>query len=530
MRRSGILMPMTALPSPWGVGTLGAEARAFVGFLSAAGQSVWQLLPIGPTSYGDSPYQSFSSFAGNPYLIDLDDLAEEGLLEPGEYEGRFWGDDPARVDYGALYEGRFDVLRRAVERLENARADELRAFCERESAWLDDYALFMAIKGDHGGAALSTWEPGLRMRVPEDLAAARSELACEVRFWKGVQCLFFRQWTRLHAYAHEHGIELMGDLPIYVAEDSADLWAHPEQFQLDEDLRPREVAGCPPDGFSDTGQLWGNPLFAWERMAEDGYAWWIERISYQLDLYDILRIDHFRGFDSYYAIPAGASTAAGGRWQPGPGKAFFSALEAKLGPCPIVAEDLGFLTPSVYRLLSDTGYPGMKVLQFAFDSRDGGGSLYRPHNYTPHCVAYVGTHDNDTALGWLRTADAGDVALAREYLHLDAAEGEGWGMMRAIWSSVADLSIVTMQDVLGLGSDARINTPSTLGGNWCWRALPGYATEQVARRLHRAMELYGRLPKAEVAARDAALNAEAAAEAWAAQSDARVQSSEETTR
>ena len=311
MRRSGILMPMTALPSPWGVGTLGAEARAFVDFLSAAGQSVWQLLPIGPTSYGDSPYQSFSSFAGNPYLIDLDDLAGEGLLEPDEYEGRFWGDDPARVEYGALYEGRFDVLRRAVERLESERADELRAFCEREGAWLDDYALFMAIKGDHGGAALSTWEPGLRMRVPEDLAAARSKLACEVRFWKGVQCLFFRQWTRLHAYAREHGIELMGDLPIYVAEDSADLWAHPEQFQLDEDLRPREVAGCPPDGFSDTGQLWGNPLFAWEHMAEDGYAWWIERISYQLDLYDILRIDHFRGFDSYYAIPAGASTAAG---------------------------------------------------------------------------------------------------------------------------------------------------------------------------------------------------------------------------
>ena len=496
MRRSGILMPMTALPSPWGVGTLGAEARAFVDFLSAAGQSVWQLLPIGPTSYGDSPYQSFSSFAGNPYLIDLDDLAEEGLLEPGEYEGRFWGDDPARVDYGALYEGRFDVLRRAVECLESERADELRAFCEREGAWLDDYALFMAIKGDHGGAALSTWEPGLRMRVPEDLAAARSKLACEVRFWKGVQCLFFRQWTRLHAYAREHGIELMGDLPIYVAEDSADLWAHPEQFQLDEDLRPREVAGCPPDGFSDTGQLWGNPLFAWERMAEDGYAWWIERISYQLDLYDILRIDHFRGFDSYFAIPTGAATAAGGRWRKGPGKALFQALRFAVGDVSIVAEDLGYLTPSVRQLLDDTGFPGMKVLEFAFDTRDSeaGDDTYLPFAYPENSVAYVGTHDNDTALGWLANAPAPDTRTAREYLRLDDREGEGWGMMRGIWASASELAVVQMQDVLELGSEARINTPSTLGGNWTWRARPGFASRSLAARLRHQLHLYHRIP------------------------------------
>ena len=496
MRRSGILMPMTALPSPWGVGTLGAEARAFVDFLSAAGQSVWQLLPIGPTSYGDSPYQSFSSFAGNPYLIDLDDLAEEGLLEPGEYEGRFWGDDPARVDYGALYEGRFDVLRRAVERLENARADELRAFCERESAWLDDYALFMAIKGDHGGAALSTWEPGLRMRAPEDLAVARSELACEVRFWKGVQCLFFRQWARLRAYAREHGIELMGDLPIYVAEDSADLWAHPEQFQLDEDLRPREVAGCPPDGFSDTGQLWGNPLFAWECMVEDGYAWWIERISYQLDLYDTLRIDHFRGFDSYFAIPTGAATAAGGRWRKGPGKALFQALRFAVGDVSIVAEDLGYLTPSVRQLLDDTGFPGMKVLEFAFDTRDSeaGDDTYLPFAYPENSVAYVGTHDNDTALGWLANAPAPDTRTAREYLRLDDREGEGWGMMRGIWASASELAVVQMQDVLELGSEARINTPSTLGGNWTWRARPGFASRSLAARLRHQLHLYHRIP------------------------------------
>lgn len=493
MRRAGILMPVTALPSPWGVGTLGAAARAFVDFLADAGQSIWQLLPIGPTSYGDSPYQSFSSFAGNPYLIDLDDLRDEGLLEAHEYEGAAWGSDPARVDYGALYARRYPVLHHAVARLVATRPEDFAAFCDREQAWLDDYALFMAIKDAHGGAPLSAWEEPLRLREPAALEAARAELADEVQFWKGVQCLFFAQWERLHAYAALRGVELMGDLPIYVAEDSVDLWAHPEQFQLDEHLRPREVAGCPPDGFSDTGQLWGNPLFAWDRMAQDGYAWWIARISYQLDLYDILRIDHFRGFDSYYAIPAGSTTAAGGRWLPGPGRAFFDAVEAQLGPCPIVAEDLGFLTPSVHRLLADTGFPGMKVLQFAFDSRDGGGSAYLPHNYTPHCVAYVGTHDNDTALGWLETADADDVALACEYLHPDAAEGEGWSMMRAIWGSVAECAIVTMQDVLGLGSGARINTPSTVGGNWCWRALPGSMTDELAARLHRYMELFGRL-------------------------------------
>lgn len=496
MRSAGILMPITALPSPWGVGTLGEEALHFIDFLADSGQSIWQLLPIGPTSYGDSPYQSCSSFAGNPYLIDFDSLREEGLLKPEEYAGISWGADPACVDYSLLYRERFGVLRHAVSRLLEARRDEFEEFCAREYAWLEDYALFMAIKGARGGAPLSEWEEPLRTRDPEALAGASAELADEVTFWKGIQCLFFEQWERLHDHARERSVRLMGDLPIYVAEDSADLWANPGQFQLDEELRPTEVAGCPPDGFSATGQLWGNPLFAWDRMAEDGYRWWIERISFQLKLYDVLRIDHFRGFDSYFAIPAGAETAAGGRWCEGPGKAFFDALERELGKCPIVAEDLGFLTPSVYQLLEDTGCPGMKVLQFAFDSRDGGGRVYQPHNYTPHCVAYVGTHDNDTALGWLATADPDDVAFAREYLHLDPAEGEGWGMMRAIWASVADTAIVTMQDLLELGSEARINTPSTLGGNWCWRALPGFANNTLARKLHRQMELYERLPEA----------------------------------
>ena len=497
MRSSGILMPITSLPSSWGVGTMGADARAFVGFLAEAGVSVWQVLPIVPTSYGDSPYQSFSTYAGNPYLIDLDDLANDGLLRRDEYAGMDWGDNPERVDYGALYRGRFNVLQRAVRRLEETRGEELAAFCDGQSAWLEDYALFMALKDAHNGAPWESWERPLRVRDPQAIEDARVRLRREVSFWKGVQFLFFEQWDRLHALATRRGIRIMGDVPFYVALDSADVWSHPEQFQLDDDLHPREIAGVPPDGFSAIGQLWGNPLFAWDRMKADGYEWWCDRIAFQLSLYDVLRIDHFRGFDSYFAIPAGASTAAGGRWRKGPGIELFRVLEQRLGACPIVAEDLGYLTPSVRQLLADSGFPGMRVLEFAFDSRDGTGEAYLPFAYPTGSVAYVGTHDNDTALGWLKTAPAGDVALAREYLHLDPAEGEGWGMMRGIWASPADLAVVQMQDLLGLGSEARINTPSTLGGgNWCWRAEPGFATHELAARIHRQMELYHRLPAA----------------------------------
>ncbi len=494
MRSAGILMPLTSLPSPWGVGTLGAEARAFVDFLARAGQTYWQVLPIGPTSYGDSPYQAFSSFAGNPYLIDLDDLCAEGLLKPEEYQGLDWGEDPERVDYGLLYRQRFPVLRQAVRRLRARRLEELAAFCAREADWLDDYALFMALKGRHDGAPWSQWPAPLRRREPAALAAAARELDGELWFWKGVQFLFFRQWEALKARAAEQGVAIIGDLPIYVAEDSADVWADPSQFQMDEALRPTGVAGCPPDGFSADGQRWGNPLFDWEAMKADGYRWWLRRISFQFRFYDVLRIDHFRGFEAYYTIPAGAENAKKGFWKPGPGLDFFQTLEAAIGKRPIIAEDLGFLTPAVHQLLADTGFPGMKVLQFAFDSRDGGGRAYQPHNYPANCVAYVGTHDNDTALGWLAEAEPADVALAREYLHLDPAEGENWGMMRAVWASTAGCAVVQMQDVLGLGNEARMNTPSTLGGNWQWRALPGFGSPELAARLHRQMELYERLP------------------------------------
>ena len=492
-RTSGVLMPITALPSPWGVGTLGDAARAFLDFLVAGGQTYWQILPIGPTSYGDSPYQAFSSYAGNPYFIDLDDLCRAGLLKPEEYQNLDWG-TPGRVDYGRLYELRFPVLRRAVERLWAGEGPAVAEFCKKESAWLEDYALFMALKKKFGGAPWSAWpDDELRKRQPAALAAAREELAEEVKFWQGVQYLFFVQWDAFKALAGEKGIQIIGDLPIYTAGDSADVWAHPDQFQMDEEFRPTRVAGCPPDGFSADGQLWGNPLFNWEKMKAEGYRWWMDRIAFQFRFYDVLRIDHFRGFDSYYSIPAGAKNAQNGRWEPGPGIEFFRQMEKTLGKREIIAEDLGFLTPSVHQLLADTGYPGMKLLEFAFDSRDGGGRLYQPHNYPTHCIAYVGTHDNDTALGWMKTAEPADVAMAQEYLHLDPVEGENWGMMRAIWSSCAGCTIVQMQDLLGLGSESRMNTPSTLGGNWAWRAEPGFDSPALAQKLHRQMELYERL-------------------------------------
>lgn len=492
MRRAGVLMPVFSLPSPYGIGTMGAAAREFILFLEAAGQRYWQTLPLGPTSYGDSPYQSFSSRAGNPYFIDLDELAAEGLLEREEYQGLDWGADPERVDYGLLYQTRYPVLRRACTRLLAGDRREFDHFCQEHRDWLEDYALFMAIKDSQGGVAWSQWPEGLRLRRPRELERARRELAEAVTFWKAVQYLFFRQWGALRAFAHVHHVDIVGDLPIYVSLDSADVWASPEQFQLDETLTPTEVAGCPPDGFSADGQLWGNPLFRWDRMREEGYRWWVDRVAFQFRLYDVLRIDHFRGFDEYYAIPYGEDTARNGRWRPGPGMEFFRAMEAKLGRPRIIAEDLGFLTPTVHQLLADTGFPGMRVLQFAFDSRDST-SAYLPHCFIRHCVAYTGTHDNDTIQGWMATAPAESVRRAREYLRLNRREGYHWGMLRSLWASVADLTVVQAQDLLGLGNEARINEPSTVGTNWLWRARTGVFTPRLAAKLRHEMELYGRL-------------------------------------
>ena len=493
MRSSGVLMHLTSLPSPYGVGTMGRAAREFVDFLVSAGQSCWQVLPIGPTGCGDSPYQSFSTFAGNPYLIDLDTLAEEGLLEKGEYEDLDWGEDPVRVDYGRLYALRWPVLRRAVGRLLADMPEDYPLFLAENGTWLKDYALFMALKDARSGAPWWEWPEPLRTRSGPALAKAREERAEDVAFWQGVQYLFFRQWQALKTYANGLGVKLVGDLPIYVARDSADVWARPEQFQLDEELLPTEVSGVPPDAFTADGQLWGNPLFDWEHMAKDGYSWWIERIRRQRGAFDLLRIDHFRGFEAYYAIPFGDETAKNGRWRPGPGMDLFRAVEKALGKQSIIAEDLGFLTEGVYKLLAATGFPGMKVLQFAFDSKEE--SNYLPHTYTPGCVAYVGTHDNDTALGWLTSLPEETRNYVKDYLKLTEGEGYVRGLLRGVLSSPADLVILTAQDLLGLGSEGRMNEPATLGQNWRWRALPRAFTPELARWLRRETGLYFRLPR-----------------------------------
>ena len=493
MRKSGVLMHLASLSSPYGVGTMGAEARKFADFLSDAGQKYWQLLPICPTSYGDSPYQSFSTFAGNPYLIDLDLLAEERFLDKEEYATLQWGDDASRIDYGRLYEQRYPVLKKAAARFLQQPSEAFQTFCNEQAFWLDDYALFMTLKDAHGGAAWWQWEDELKKREAACLDEVQKTMADQIDFWKVLQYFFFHQWKSFKQYVSGKGIALIGDLPIYVSQDSVDVWAHPELFQLDENLMPKEVSGCPPDGFSADGQLWGNPLFDWEKMAEDDYAWWVKRIGYFCQVYDVLRIDHFRGFDSYFAIPYGAKTAKDGYWKKGPGMKLFEAVDRKIGRQPIIAEDLGFLTDSVKQLLKDSGFPGMKVFELAFDSRDTNGNGYQPHNFIRDCVAYTGTHDNDTIQGWFTSADPVDTEWAREYFQLTKEEGYHWGMMRALWASVADTTIVQAQDLLGLGSEARMNEPSTVGRNWQWRALPGVFTAELAAKIRRKMELYERL-------------------------------------
>ncbi len=487
-------MPIFSLPSPYGIGTMGQAARDFVDFLDAAGQSCWQILPIGQTGYGDSPYQSFSSYGGNPYFIDLDLLAEDGLLMPEEYRPLNWGKDSQRVDYALQYDTRYPVLRKACRRLIDRKEEAFAAFCAEHAYWLEDYALYMTIKEKNAGLSWFQWPEEERMRRPEALQQVRETQSREMDFWKAVQYLFFCQWDGLKRYANGKGISIVGDLPIYVAADSADVWAAPKQFQLDETGCPVEVAGCPPDGFSADGQLWGNPLFNWEYMKQDGYQWWLRRIGFQFRIYDTLRIDHFRGFDAYYAVPYGEKTARNGHWCPGPGLDFFQTVRETLGERDIIAEDLGFLTDSVKNLLKDTGYPGMKVLEFAFSSGEED-CEYLPHTYTPHCVVYAGTHDNDTIRGWMENASRQEVAYAKAYLRLNEPEGYNWGMMRGAWASVSDLVIMQMQDVLGLGSEARMNTPSTLGGNWQWRMLPQTDTAALAEKLHRDMAVYHRLKK-----------------------------------
>ena len=490
-RHSGILMHISSLPSPYGIGTMGRAAYDFAGFLREAGQTYWQLLPLGPTSYGDSPYQSFSTFAGNPYFIDLELLAEDGLLDRGALEAADWGSNPRYVDYAKIYEARFPLLRQAFQAGYPQDRKAVEAF-RRENRWLDNYALYMAVKAHFGMRSWLEWpDEDIRLRRPAAVARYSRELREDVDFYTYLQFLFFRQWNALRDYIHSQGLQIIGDLPIYVAMDSADVWAEPEYFQLGEGNRPTEVSGVPPDYFSADGQLWGNPLYDYDRMKKDGYGWWIRRVEGAGKLFDIIRIDHFRGMESYWAVPYGETTAKNGRWRKGPGMDLVGTLTRWFPDLQFIAEDLGFLTPAVHKLLADSKLPGMKVLEFAFDAREP--SNYLPHTYTPHCVCYVGTHDNETVVQWRSQADKANVTLARKYLGLNEAEGFHWGMIRGGMSSVADTFVVQMQDCLGLGAEGRMNTPGTPEGNWRWRLLPGEASPALAKKLYQYTRMYGRI-------------------------------------
>ncbi len=484
-------MAVSSLPSKYGIGTFSKEAREFVDFLEKAGQRLWQILPLGPTGYGDSPYQSFSTFAGNPYLIDLETLAQEGYLRRQDCERYDFGTDSGSVDYEKLYRFRFRVLYQAYQNSCAETDPAYGEFCRENGDWLEDYTLYMAVKNIFGGRSWIEWDTDIRLRRPEALERYREKCADEIEFYKFVQYLFFKQWRALKEYANKKGIRIIGDIPIYVAFDSADTWAGPELFQLNEDGMPVAVAGCPPDAFSKTGQLWGNPLYRWEYHRESGYQWWIRRIAHCRRLYDVLRIDHFRGFDAYYSIPYGDETAENGHWETGPGYDIFKALKAGLGKIDVIAEDLGFLTPSVLRLVKKTGYPGMKVLQFAFDSKAE--NAYLPHNYTQNCVVYTGTHDNDTTAGWFASLKRRDKSLVKRYLGIRRDQDALPALIRAALSSVADTAVIPMQDYLGLDGGARMNLPSTLGRNWKWRMEAGACTDGLAAEIRAMTELYGRL-------------------------------------
>lgn len=477
MRGSGILLHVSSLPSAYGIGTLGKAAYDFVDFLEKSGQQYWQILPLGHTGFGDSPYQAFSAFAGNPYMIDFDYLCKDELLKREEYQYIDWGKNRRKVDYGKLSQSRIKVLKNVMLRFK--KTEEYELFCAENAFWLEDYSVFASMKEKFSGAPFFEWKKPL----PN---SDKSE--CE--FWKVLQFLFFSQWKRLKDYSNSKGVKIIGDLPIYVAYDSADVMGNPKLFELDFKGRPINVAGVPPDAFSPSGQLWGNPVFDWDYMQSDGFGWWIKRIRHSLKLFDVLRIDHFRGFSSFYSVPFGSKDAVNGKWRAAPGEELFEAVEKAIGKPAVIAEDLGFIDDGVRELIKKTGFPGMKILQFAFDSRDGGD--YLPHNYTKNCVAYIGTHDNDTLAGWLASAPEKDVAYAAEYLRLNEAEGYVDGFVKSALASVADTVILTMQDLLSLGTQARMNTPSTVSENWQWRALKSDFSADLAEKLNRLTKLYGR--------------------------------------
>ena len=493
-RSSGILFHPTSLPGKYGIGTLGKEAYAFIDFLKKSKQKLWQIFPLGPTGYGDSPYQSFSSFAGNPYLIDFDLLIEAHLLSEEDLKDIFFGDNEEYIDYGAIYNQKYPLLRKAYENFKSSDNSEMKGslenFKRENSSWLNDYSLYISLKNHFNGLPWNEWAQDIKNREDGAMHHYRSELADDIEYHNFIQFLFFKQWGDVKRYANENGIKIIGDIPIFVAADSSDAWANPEIFLFDEERKPVKVAGVPPDYFSATGQLWGNPLYNWEKLKETNYSWWVERVRANLSTCDIIRIDHFRGFEAYWAVPYGDDTAINGQWEPGPGIDLFNAIKSQLGELPIIAEDLGLMTQGVIDLREATGFPGMKILGFAFDS--GEENDYLPHTYTKNCVVYTGTHDNDTLVGWFQKAKEEDRQFARDYLNSRSDDEIHWDAIRGAWSSVACMAISPVQDFLGLGSEARINTPGVASGNWQWRLKQGVLTNELAERIAKLTKIYSR--------------------------------------
>lgn len=493
-RSAGILLPISALHSPYGIGTLGTAAYEFADWLETAGQKYWQVLPIGPTSYGDSPYQSFSAFAGNPYFIDLDTLSEEGLLTKEEIEAYNWGDsfeNADGIDYAAIFSSRFKVLHKAFERSEHKETKSYNKFLEKSSFWLDDYSLYMSVKVYFENKEWQLWDEEIRLRLPDAMAKYSEMLKDEIEFWKFCQYKFWKQWKKLKKYVNKKGIKIIGDIPIYVAMDSADVWAHGRIFELDERKEPINVAGVPPDCFSATGQRWGNPLYRWDVMEEEDFLWWRERMKANADFYDVIRIDHFLGVVQYYSIPASCPTALEGAWIKGPGKKLTDAIKESIGNTDIIAEDLGLIVPKVRKLINKTGWPGMKILEFAFD--DTADNEYLPHNFkTPNCIVYAGTHDNETLTGYIDGRTDEQMEPLYRYLNVKTREDAADAIIRAGYASIAYLAIFQFQDILKLGNEARMNVPSTLGGNWCYRCKKEDLSLRRAKKLRHLAMTYGR--------------------------------------
>ena len=497
-RTSGVLLSVTSLPSKYGIGCFDQAAYDFVDWLEKAGQKYWQILPLGATSHSgafDSPYQAYSAFAGNPYFISLDALVEEGVLTVAECEGVNFGTDPQHVDYQALFENRLSLLHKAYERSQIHLNGDYQNFCKENFWWLDDYALFMAVKDFFGGASWNQWPNDIRMHYSFALDYYREKLYFDVEFQKYLQFKFYEQWSALKKYANDKDIQIVGDMPIYVSPDGSDIWAQPEMFQLDENNMPTQIAGCPPDGFSADGQVWGNPLYRWDYHKATGYHWWITRMWYSYKLYDVVRIDHFRGFDEYFAIPATSNSAKDGHWEKGPGMDLFNTLRNALGERGVIAEDLGLMTEGVRRLVKDSGFPNMKVLQFAFDKEDiGGGNDYLPHNYNQNCVVYTGTHDNETISGWFLGLGKEDRDFVRDYMgdHDTANKWMYKNLIAMAMRSTANMCIIPAQDWLGLDNSSRMNTPGTVDANWSWRLCPGQITDELAEEVLIITKRFGR--------------------------------------